>query len=106
MILTQQRPRLKAIVPEQIYIPVSWTLPVSEGPVCTVCHGEKEIPKTGGGTIACPNCGGSGEERGDPRDVVMLPSLGSGHEVITCGTCGSSICPTCDASSHGAGKCG
>lgn len=42
--------------------------PIMDGPQCTVCKGKQEVPKTGGGTITCPNCNGTGEERGDPRD--------------------------------------
>lgn len=65
----QHRLSTHPIVPT--YVPAAWTLPVMEGPTCTVCGGSGKVAGTGGGEVTCPNCGGSGEERGDPRDVLI-----------------------------------
>ncbi len=82
------------------------TITVETETDCNVCRGSGELSNKNGDKVTCSWCGGTGKAGTDPRDLVMSPNLGSGHENITCSTCGQSMCPTCDASSHGPGKCG
>lgn len=73
---------------------------------CPDCGGSGKVPDGQGGEKPCKWCGGTGEEQGYRDQDILSPILASGsHQNITCSTCHQSMCPTCDASKHGPGKC-
>lgn len=57
---------------------------------CNVCKGSGKLSNKNGDEVSCSWCGGTGKASTDPRDFT-LPSLGSGHENITCSACGEHV---------------
>jgi hypothetical protein len=81
--------------------------PVAARPLerCPVCHGAATIRISGGNTMVCPTCGGSGRRHKQvPENRFVAPSRTVSVSSPTCWVCGGRGGSPCQRRVHGPGQ--